>query len=68
MKQFPLPLKIDCKYLNEELIFDLADRLRQHFYKVEIFGGDCMFAGDVLSERDYHRGWRILDKYNVLVT
>lgn len=63
-RQFPLPLKIDCSGLSQKSIADLADRLRIHFFDVDVFS-DTIFAAKPVDQFRYEKAWRILDLFGV---
>lgn len=69
MKSFPVPLIVDCSFLGESLIRELRYRLEKHFKDVERFNNssDTLWCIKPLSERDYHRAWKVLDRYGVKV-
>ena len=63
-RHFPIPLKIDCSGLSQKAIADLADRLRIHFFDVDIFS-DTIFAAKPVNQLRYEKAWRIIDLFGV---
>ena len=64
MKQhFPIPLKVICRGFSKQRICKLADELVKHFDLVEHWGDDEITVHDPISEYDYGRAWRIIDRY-----
>lgn len=66
MKSFPLPLKIICKGFSEKKIYQLVDDIYIYFDTVEIYN-DILYAIKPLSDRHYHKAWKVLDRYGVKV-
>ena len=66
-RQFPMPLKIDCSGLSQKSINDLADRLRLHFFDVDVFS-DTIYAAKPVNQLRYEKAWRILDLFAVNVS
>lgn len=69
MKEFPLPLTIDCSYFGESLIRELRDLLSLHFDAVERFNerGDFLKCIKPLNSIHYAKAWNIIDKFGVKV-
>ena len=66
VKNFPLPLKIDCQFLGDSLIAELKYLLSSHFARVEQLT-DTLWAIKPRDAWHYGRAWRILDRYGVKV-
>ena len=63
-RYFPLPLKIDCSGLSPKSINDLADRLRLHFFDVDVFS-DTIYAAKPVNQFRYEKAWQIIDEFSV---
>lgn len=62
-QHFPTPLKVICRGFSKQRSCDLADELAPHFDTVEHWGDDEITAYKPISEHDYGRAWRIVDRY-----
>lgn len=60
-------LKIVCDGLSKKLTRELADRLRLHFFDVEVFS-DTIYASKPVNYFRYEKAWNILDQFGVTVT
>lgn len=60
-------LKIDCDGLSKKAISELADRLRLHFFDIDILG-DTIYASKPVNYFRYEMAWKILDDFGVKVT
>lgn len=69
MKEFPLPLTIDCSYFGENLIREIRDRLSMHFEEIERFNerGDLLKCIKPRDSIHYAKAWNIIDKFGVKV-
>lgn len=66
-RYFPIPLRIDCGGLSMKRAIELADKLVEHFDKVELWC-DEIVAHKPINYLHYELAWRILDCFGVKVT
>ena len=67
MKKFqPPPLKIICAGFSADKVYELADRLRNYFFDVDIYG-DTIYANKPRDYAHYALGWLLLDECGVKV-
>lgn len=64
MKYVQPPLKIDCDGLSGKMIQELADKLRQYFAQVEVWGEEIL-AEHPLGNFHYDAAWRTIEKFGV---
>lgn len=59
-------LKIDCIRMEPVTTANLIKRLKE-FMKVEVIGGDLLYATGDVEYHDYDKIWQILDAYDVII-